>query len=81
MLGMVIFYQKKDIEKAYLYDKKMCELQDGKGCNDVGHYFSEKSTNEKDKKQKKEYKKLSKSFFKKACKLGYSKGCFNYKKY
>ncbi|MSN95687.1 sel1 repeat family protein [Campylobacter sp. FMV-PI01] len=41
------FLPKKDIEKAYLYDKKMCELQDGKGCNDVGDYFSEKSTNKK----------------------------------
>lgn len=75
------FLPKRDLEKVYSFDKKMCELGYGKGCSGVGDYFLEKSTNENDKKKKKEYKKSSKTFYKKACKLGYDKGCFDYKNY
>ena len=70
-----IAYEKEDtirnIEKAVEYSVKACELNNGKGCNNIGFMLSKYANGD--------VKELLQAltFFQKACDLDYGSGCAN----
>ncbi|GAA6873265.1 hypothetical protein HpHNI6_12680 [Helicobacter pylori] len=66
-LGM-LSYDKQDFSKARKYFEKACDLNNGRGCKNLGVLYYNGQGVEKD---------LTKAtyFYSKACKLGYKKAC------
>ncbi len=61
-------YEKQDFSKARKYFEKACDLNNGRGCSNLGALYYNGDGVKQDSKK-------AVALFEKACKLGYKKAC------